>query len=202
MNTITIEANALKALMLFSSVKDVRYYLQCVHVETGPAGARLTATNGHVLAAHFIRGEYEVSEGIITSDLLANALKIAGKVAKIEICIEAGPYRPFYTVLGLRAEAIDGKYPNTSQLFKLGEPSGMAAQFDPQYLAILAKAAKDLGKPTRAHINHNGPENAALVSFGRDDFIAIIMPMRSESSGIVPAWATMALTPPAGEQAA
>ena len=200
MNTITIEVNALKAIMLFTAdVKEVRYYLKGIHLETGPEGARLTATNGHVLAAHFIPGRFMVSDGTIPGDLVANALKISGKATALDIEIEAGAYRPFYTLAGLRAEAIDGRYPDVMRIIPQSAPSGQCAQFDPEYVARWGKAAKLLGKGKYVGIAHDGPHNAALVDVGREDFFGVMMPRRQDGGALptVPPWAFSKVNPPA-----
>ena len=199
MNNIKIEVGALKALTLFSAVKDVRNYLNGIHLETGPEGARFTATNGHVLAAHFIPGNYAVSAGIIPGELVANALKIAGRVAGLDIELEAGSYRPFYTLAGLRAEAIDGRYPDVMRVIPKSTPSGQAAQFDPEYVALFCKASKLLGKGKLVNIAHDGPNNTAMVSLGREDFFGLMMPVYGNTAALeyAPSWATMKINPPA-----
>ena len=49
---ITIDRNALKAVSRFAAIKDIRYYLQGVLIESTPLQTRLAATDGHTLAVH------------------------------------------------------------------------------------------------------------------------------------------------------
>ena len=76
---ITIDRNALKAVSRFAAVKDIRYYLQGVLIESNPLQTRLCATDGHTLAVHRAdaKGDNEGSwTGILPLDTVNTLLKM------------------------------------------------------------------------------------------------------------------------------
>ncbi|HJW82451.1 MAG TPA: hypothetical protein VJ396_09425 [Acidiferrobacterales bacterium] len=204
--TIETDLNTLKAVCLFKSAKDKRYYLQGVHLETGPEGARLTATNGHYLAAVFIPGAYPVTEGIISGGMLDALLKIIGKVPAVEILVDHTGAIPVYSIGGLTKPGIDGRFPDVRRVIDVAPSDGIGAQFNPEYVALFGKAAKLLGRsPGDVCIVHNGRGMAARVHvLGREDFLGVLMPMRtaSEDEPECPPWFHMKLNPPADSVAA
>lgn len=191
-HTIEINKGALAAVSLFSSKKDVRYYLQGVYVETGPKGAILVATNGHAMGILHVADDCEVSAGIIPAELIANALKIS-KGDKLSLTIDTDPPatgQPMYTLAGLHAQGIDGKYPEWRRVVPTDEPSGMAAQFESELVTRFGKAALLLGvKHTALNIAHNGAGNAARVTIkARPEFLGVMMPYRAVASADMPDW--------------
>ena len=65
-----VRVNELKAVLQFAAKGDIRYYLNGVYLETGPLGARLVATDGHIMGVLKIEGEFEESSIIIPRQAL------------------------------------------------------------------------------------------------------------------------------------
>ena len=107
----------------------------------------------------------------------------------LTIDTEAGD-GPLYSIAGMAMLGINGKYPNWRSLVPAGEPSGVAAQFDPVIVAQFGKVAKLLGKtPYAVGIAHNGKEHAARVNIdSRPSFLGVIMPMRCDVPDSLPDW--------------
>jgi len=189
--TIETTKGAFSAVAMFASKKDVRHYLRGVHLETGPTGAVFVATDGHALAAAHVAGDFEESAGIIPAELVAIVRKVTRGALSITVDTEAGEgSRPMYSVAGMAMVGIDGKFPDWRRIVPTGEPSGIAAQFDPELVARFGKAAKLLGrKSTGIVVAHNGPEQAARVLVGcRPEFLGVMMPYRYSGGAEMPDW--------------
>ncbi len=189
--TIEISKGAFSAVAMFASKKDVRHYLRGVHMETGPTGAFFVATDGRALAAVHVAGDFAESAGIIPAELVAIVRKGTRGALSITIATEAGEgSRPRYSVAGMAMAGIDGKFPDWRRLVPTEEPSGIAAQFDPELVARYGAAARLLGrKSTGIVVAHNGPERAArvLVS-GQPEFLGVMMPYRYSGGAEMPDW--------------
>ena len=180
---LTVPANVLRALLIFAADEDVRKYLNGIFVECGPAGARLAATDGHIMAVVKIDGEFAPVSCIFPRELVEAGLRGTkkGDFTTLKIGAQCG-------VSQLEAPAINGRYPAWRKALPT-TTSGELAQYDFALLARIDKAAKLLGvkyPPVLAH-NDNGP---APVDMGNPDFFAVVMPMRikPENLPVVPDW--------------
>ena len=74
----TVKQSALKALVLLSAKKDIRYYLCGVNVEFSPSITRLIVTDGHKLGV-YQTGAQNGGHGsfIIPADVIAALLALA-----------------------------------------------------------------------------------------------------------------------------
>lgn len=193
---INLEKSTIKALLRFAAVRDVRYYLNGIALETGPKGARLIATDGHRMALARVDGVFPSTgeQSIIIPRAMLEKIKISKKLisfVRLSVSGDAAPYLLRLDVDGEIREkrAIDGKFPDWQRCFPM-EFSGQPANLNPLYIGEAGAAALDLGdtNPLIA-INYNGT-GAALIEYPNyPDFTAIIMPMRQvEPTYQAPAW--------------
>jgi DNA polymerase-3 subunit beta len=98
---------------------------------------------------------------------------------------------------------IAGRYPDYRRVIP-GKASGVLAQFDPRYLATLAKAHSALHGSKAAPyvgIGHNGL-SGALLTLGDENFVGVLMPLRTDSYPLAqtaPTWThDTTLATPAG----
>lgn len=192
-HTIELRKGALSAVALFAAKKDARYYRHGVFIETGPKGAILVATDGYALAAMHAPADCEVSAGVVPIELISNAIKTS-KGDKLYLTIDTdhptATGQPMYTIAGMHAQGIDGRFPEWRRVVPTCEPSCVAAQFDPELVSRFGKAAKLLGKKsTSVCVAHNGPEQAARVLIDSSpDFLGVIMPYWRKANTDVPDW--------------
>lgn len=162
----TIQYNDLAAIALFQAKKDIRYYLNGVHIT--PDG--LEATCGAILARISEPTGLDSQSLIIPSDTVKMILQSTNSKAPI-VCVN-GVVNNAITIT-----PIDGTFPNTARVIStLPESQGEAGQFDPELLMQFKKASKLLGncKIGTFELVHNG-KGTALVKFPQDSrFIGAI----------------------------
>lgn len=194
---IQIPRNMVRALVRFSAVKDVRYYLNGVHVAVHANVAHIVATDGHTLAfgriaphandrAHVLQGH---GSAIIPADVLRKVKAHRHDYFPLELTVDGNTFTLADGDATHGGKVIDGKFPDYQRVIPALTVSGAPAQFNPEYLARCFDAVRDLrGKhapfPGIAY-NGTGP---ALVELDADVF-AVIMPMRQDPADVAPAWA-------------
>lgn len=202
MYRITIPSRTLKAVSRAMAKCDIRYYLNGIKAEIYPAvpGAEpdkfgrivLVATNGHMLAAvsiPFTDGDIAQAplELIIPDTAIAGALK-ASRIAKntpIElVSVDGSDWRLDANGGAVfHFQPIDARYPDWRRVIPpIPTPAECGpAQIDPRYVSAFGDAAADLGEsPSLVRIHAQDPNQAALVRIeDREDFIGVVMPVRS-----------------------
>lgn len=187
---ITIPQNAVRAVAYAMAVKDIRYYLNGINVETNGIETRLICCDGYRLNACILpkSGETlldEVMEFIIPNSMVKTMLKAksGSRGASPEFTVEFDGV--FITVAMpdgsiLRGGAIDGKYPDYMRVIPT-EFSGECAQFNPAYLldAELAAQAWLGSKNASPCFCHNGDSAGGIALSG---FVAIVMPRRGDGT--------------------
>jgi DNA polymerase-3 subunit beta len=178
---ITIPTDLLRAALICASTEKVRYYLNVVYVD--PLGY-LVATDGHrLLASKFALPEDAAPfDGwIIPSDVIKRAL--TGYKNKT---IDVSPNR----CGDISCQPIDGTFPAWRRVLPQEALSGVAAQFNPVYVADLGKVGKLLGASSAlpAHIHHNGESPAGVTFPNCPDAFAVLMPIRSAHAAPDSAW--------------
>jgi len=193
-----IQRKQLKALSRFSAIKDIRYYLQGIHVVQNNRGTYLEATNGHVLGRLLIDqtpvdGEDSV---IIPND----ALKILAATGK------KGNEILHFTVDGIKItviepdnstrvfSAVEGCFPDTDRIIPLmvKDDDIKPSSYNITYLMAFYDADSDLkgskSNNCNVSIKQRGTDSG-IVSIGADShFVGIIMPMRDGDYARVPEW--------------
>ena len=166
----TIQYNDLAAIALFQAKKDIRYYLNGVHIT--PDG--LEATSGPVLARISEPTGLDCTSLIIPSDTVKTILQSANSKAPIT-CVD-GVVNNAITIT-----PIDGIFPDITRAIPHDlEIKAEAGQFDPELLMYFKKASELLSnyKIGTFELIHNG-KDPALVKFPQDNrFIGAIAPWR------------------------
>ena len=186
MQEFTVDTRVLRALLHLSGVKDMRRYLNGVHVVFTPDQTVYTATNGTVLGRVTERAANPGSAVLIiprevikalrptVKDLATAALHIdEGRKARIVQHLPAG-------TVDINFTPIDGQYPDCDRVIP-ARTSGEAGNYDAELLALFTASNKELGAkyPGQFKLHQNGADGAALVSsLVRSTFVGVIMPMR------------------------
>ena len=219
MATVNLYRSKLKAASRFMAVQDVRIGLTGVLIESNDIQTRIVATDGHTLFAGFddAKGDNVGSfAGIMPSDTVKQILawKAPFKTANdapviITTCDDlAGEHRAEWCGNVCIFRVVEWRYPDYTRVIPQAV-SGLAGNYNPDYLARCKAAGIDLGNSKLYGINltQNG-DGPAMVTFSAQAF-AVIMPMRGEPGDIGAAeWARAKLTeqvapaPAADEQAA
>jgi len=198
---ITIDRNALKAVSRFAAVKDIRYYLMGVQVESNALETRLCATDGHTLAVHRAdaKGDNEGAwTGILPLDAVNTLLKMkpAHKSMKDEpialTIAESGEIRCDWLGQSIICRAVDGRFPDYRRVIP-ETLDGQPAWINPDYLVRIVEAAKDIGIGAGFQFGFGG--NSCSMAYIGTDMVAVVMPMRTDltTDAIGAAWARNAL---------
>ena len=190
-----LNLKALKAVALFCSKEETRYYLKGVNLQFRHDHIIMTATNGHYLT--MLRQKLDDPLDSIPPDTivpieLIDRIKLSKHSDVAELYIEAGRITVNYCSATYSDRAINASFPDTRRIIP-SSVSGETAQFDVAYPALYQKAAKMFRKDAQIKIAHNG-ENPALVDWfescdGLQAF-GVLMPMRARSfAKAPPEWA-------------
>lgn len=182
----TIEIKTIKALLHFAAKKDIRYYLQGVHIEQGATGTYAVATNGHFIAIARIDAQAQTPASVIVgSGQLASAIKGAKSAAMISA---DGAKVTIKTTAGeTTADAVEAQYPDWRRVIRAPQ-TGEQAYFNPEYLATVQKAAGEYhgNKGTLYHVTQNG--NSVGHCAIDDTLQVFVMPVRAGGSNPVAPW--------------
>lgn len=195
---VSISIQALKAVSMFAAEKDVRYYLNGIHVEFNGDFVRVVATNGHILGVwrETENDEFQ-NEGsgsfIIPNE---NVKEIArwkfSKYAKNPIVTfssdDGKEFRAMCADKGAIFHAIDGRFPDWRRVIpaqlepeqEKDEDRAMAF-CDPMYLQVCIDARRLLTgkKDAFPRLKFSGNINPVLADI-HENMIGIVMPMRTD----------------------
>lgn len=205
MATINIYRAKLKAASRFMAVQDVRIGLTGVLIESNDIQTRIVATDGHTMFCGYddAKGDNVGSfAGIMPSDTVKAILswKANYKSAHdMPVMLTTsddplGEHRAEWCGNVCIFRVVEWRYPDYTRVIPQAV-SGLAGNYNPDYLARCKAAAVDMGAPKMYGINltQNG-DGAAIVTFSAQAF-AVIMPMRGEPGDIGAAeWARAKLT--------
>lgn len=163
---IKINAEVLKAAMLYKSKKDIRYYLEGLYIDNNT----VVATNCHIC----FKAPIESDEQRI--------VKLQGKLpTSFKECVITGDITEFTddkmnVVAKLGVENIDARYPNYNHLYHddIGEVSEIGFRGD--YLQILGKTAKLLDEYQCCKFTFKNAIDCVRVKIGVAEII--LMPVR------------------------
>ena len=190
-----INLKALKAVALFCSKEETRYYLKGVNLQFRSDHVIMVATNGHYLTA--LRQtldeplDSELPDTIVPIELI-DRIKLSKHLDVAELYVDKGRITITYCGATYADGSIDASFPDWRRVSP-SSVSGVAAQFDAAYPALFMKAARMFDKSAQIKIAHNGL-NPALVTWlpvesGLDAF-GVLMPHRmSEAMTAPPMWA-------------
>ena len=195
MKKIIIPMSALRASVLFAEqLANAKFpTLLGVHVEATLTHTRLSATNGHVGLLQLCVAK---NTGVVREDII---LPIADLYDVIDestddfaILIHADKMELVGTSRTVEFKSLIGNFPELSIVVPR-RVSGELGQFDPEYMARFAEAARLLdtahaeGAKPRMTVAHNGTTGASLVRFGDvDNAVGIVMALRVAAVPLVP----------------
>lgn len=191
--TLTVNSNQLAAALICAAVKDRRYYLNGILIESSQDGSQavIVATDGHRMLVQDIDGTgAPFAPVIIPRDLVA-AVAAKARPGPVTITFPAtraddGAMRPVALCRGVVSVAggeLDARYPDWRRVVP-SETSGQAVQFNVDYLADFGKVAALIcpKKSALPHVHYNG-ESAALINFPDvDNAIGVLMPLRDRGA--------------------
>lgn len=179
---LTIETHKLTAAVPLAAVKDIRYYLNGVHLEVTASGhVHIVSTNGHGLFAGKIEDPIWTGEpvpGGFTITIPLDAIKTAAKAkTKYLTLTDLGNGR--YSLGDVMFTPIEGRYPDWRRVAKLMGDETSVSQFNPVYLVECNKALRIWcnGKATfNAYVHHRGDHAGAITGHDETAF-CILMPI-------------------------
>ena len=188
-----INIRMLKAVAVAASTEQTRYYLNGVNLQVANGDAIMVATNGHfMLGARWAIDVAEACTCIIPLALI-KSLKLDRKAGDMaEFTFDGTTITIKYAGNTYGSGAVDGSFPNWRPIVPKAPASGVAAQFNVEYLAAFAAAARIMGaKESSVMVAHNG-DDPALVTWHSEDTFGVIMPLRASACNIpttAPGWA-------------
>ncbi len=203
MSVIYISHNKLKAAAYFSPVKDTRYVLNGILIESTPVQTRVVATDG--LALFCVKDDAKGNNvdnfvGVVPVDTVKQILswKAQSKgAASLSVVITtrddpAEEHRAEWAGNVAIFKLIDGKFPDYRRVVPT-DVSGAASNFNPELLMKCKKAAEALGRKEGLYDFKQGGNSAAIAVFSSEAF-AVVMPMRGEKADVAEiAWGREAL---------
>ena len=185
---ITLKTSVLRAALICSAKKDIRYYLQgiCVSINH-PNFAMVYGTDGHVLFAGECPIEvHEAPEAygfqiIIPSDTIK---AIDKKAEFIDLETIEGGAKDYYLLGNARFQAIDARYPDISRVVPARDAFSelKISYFDPELivkgneaLAMYYGAKKGKVFPLLQRGDQSG-----VIHNGTNDALVVVMPMRND----------------------
>lgn len=189
---IQIDYDALRALLLVAADKDIRYYLNGIHIEVSETAIVAVATDGHsLLALPLAPADADaprmVGSWILPRDVL-DMVK-PHKVGRSPLSLTVTLCADTFEVSGqatLSGKYVDGRFPNWRMVVPR-ETDGTVAQFDAEKIYVMHKVNKLLGGKYSVGVCHNG-EKPARIMLAREDAVAVVMPMHGNASFANPSW--------------
>ena len=185
---ITLKTSVLRAALICSAKKDLRYYLQGVCVSINhPSVAMVYGTDGHVMFAG--QSPIEVIEApeaygfqiIIPSDTIK---AIDKKAEFIDLETIDGGAKDYYLLGNARFQAIDARYPDISRVVPARDAFSelKISYFDPE---LLIKGNEALAMYYGAKKGKVFPllqrgDQSGVIHNGTNDALVVVMPMRNE----------------------
>jgi hypothetical protein len=186
---ISLKTSVLRAALLCSAKKDIRYYLQGICISFNhPEIAMVCGTNGHILFAgqcpiDVIEAPEAYGFEIIVPGDVIKALDKKAKVVMLET-IDAMP-KGNYVLGNTRFQAIDARFPDISRVIPSRDAFSeiKPSYFKPEYLCTANEALamyygskKDICYPL-----HTRGDGSGVVHMNRNDALVVVMPMRNDA---------------------
>lgn len=167
--------------MLFAGKKDIRSYLNSLHIEQSVNGTFAVASNGHAIAIARIDSEVHEPASITIDRQYIDGIKSKYAVmfnqvdgATVSIRTENGT---------LTVPVIDAKYPDWRRVIT-SKQTGEKAYFDPEYAAMVNKAGQTIHKSRLPYIIQQNGDKPGYCNL-YDVVHAYVMPMRAYYEEVV-----------------
>ena len=184
--SFSVPTDVLRAALVCVSAEETRYYLRGVFVQPDADDVVLVSTDGHRLFCGRCplppAGAILPSTGFIVP---TEAVKKALTGYK-GLGIQLSRTGDVWALGDVTFRPIDGTFPGWRHVVPsqktISEDLGKLAQFNPLYLADMAKIAKALASSPKdklgSVVHHMGSGPAVVTFTGREDLFCLIMPMR------------------------
>lgn len=190
----------LKAMSRLAATKDIRYYLNGLHVVQNNRGTYIEATNGHMLGRLLI-DETPIANpcSVILPLESVKSLAATGKKGNESLCFTVDGVK--VSVITAMSEtmifqALEGTFPDCDRVVPtLTSDKGLEpSTYNPDYIQAFQDCANDLrghkANGITVQIKQRG-NDSGIVNIDSDPlFVGIIMPMREHNSVNVPTWCT------------
>lgn len=206
---ITIDAHYAMMVQPFISKEETRYYLNGFWVQPHRSGgAVIVATDGHTMAACYDRSGHVDVPGIIQLSKTTLAACRLGKNESRRVLRVEGDTVSVYRnwdeeqnkgvlVAAEEGVVIDGDFPDWRKVIPPLPTTFGTASLNASYMRRFEKLSLS-GKAAAVRAYVKSENDPVVVLTDRDDFIGVIMPMRTEHK--YPDWlATASKTPLAAE---
>lgn len=196
--TTAVDARLFGAVAVFRALKDIRWYLNGVHLmpHPGGAGVLIVATNGHQLGVAFdANGRTPHAQTLTCSAKLAAAARDCRHRPDSHVVLQDGRVRVLSSLLEERhvqpgpptIEAAE--YPKVLRVIApaLGElRPGAQGPFNPKYLQVLDKLGADLSSRHAAPLFHwTTPDGMLVTRFAAEsELLAITMGLRGQDTNM------------------
>lgn len=187
---ITLKTSVLRAALLCSAKKDIRYYLQGICISFNhPEIAMVCGTNGHILFAgqcpiDVIEAPEAYGFEIIVPGDVIKGLDKKAEVVMLET-IDAMP-KGHYVLGNTRFQAIDARFPDISRVIPSRDAFSeiKPSYFRPEYLCTANEAlAMFYGdKKDKCYPLLQRGDSSGVVHNGRNDALVVVMPIRNDPS--------------------
>jgi len=193
----SIQRKQLKAMSRLAATKDIRYYLNGLHIVQDNRGTYIEATNGHMLGRLLI-DETPIANpcSVILPLESVKTLAATGKKGNETVCFTVDGVK--ITVINpdstsMVFQAVEGKFPDCDRVVPtVTSDNGMqTSTYNPEYIQAFYDCAKDLGsscKGITVQIKQRGNDSGIVNIDSEPLFVGIIMPMREHNTVNVPTW--------------
>jgi len=186
---ITLKTSVLRAALLCSAKKDIRYYLQGICISFNhPEVAMVCGTNGHILFAgqcpiDVIEAPEAYGFEIIVPGDVIKGLDKKADVVMLET-IDSMP-KGYYVLGNSRFQAIDARFPDVSRVIPSRDAFAeiKPSYFKPEYLCTANEAlAMYYGdKKDKCYSLAQRGDASGVVHNNRSDALVVVMPMRNDA---------------------
>ena len=186
---ISLKTSVLRAALLCSAKKDIRYYLQGICISFNhPEVAMVCGTNGHILFAgqcpiDVIEAPEAYGFEIIVPGDVIKGLDKKAEVVMLET-IDSMP-KGYYVLGNSRFQAIDARFPDVSRVIPSRDAFAeiKPSYFKPEYLCTANEAlAMFYGdKKDKCYSLAQRGDASGVVHNGRNDALVVVMPMRNDA---------------------
>jgi hypothetical protein len=186
---ITLKTSVLRAALLCSAKKDIRYYLQGICISFNhPEIAMVCGTNGHILFAGQCPIEVIEAPKAYGFEIIVpgDVIKAMDKKAEFVTLVTIPSLPKDYYVLGNTSfQAIDARFPDISRVIPSRDafPEQKASYFRPDYLQTANEAlAMYYGdKKDKCYSLTQRGDASGVVHNSRSDALVVVMPMRNDA---------------------
>jgi hypothetical protein len=194
----TIQRKQLKAMSRLAATKDMRIYLNGLHVVQNNRGTYIEATNGHMLGRLLI-DETPIANpcSVILPLESVKTLAATGKKGNESLCFTVDGVK--VSVITAMSEtmifqALEGTFPDCDRVVPtLTSDKGLEqSTYNPEYIQAFYDCANDLrghkANGITVQIKQRGNDSGIVNIDSEPLFVGIIMPMREHASVNVPTW--------------